>query len=362
MEVQNITIGDGDNNYTYNKTFNLKNEDTNYILELKTNSSKIEFSLYKENENLEKFGNSYSLNDLVNIDRSFAVFKSIEESRKQIEDIILSNKYVISLNNNNEISFIIKVVIFTNVVDIKFILKKAPIIQSELNIKMNTEIQNLKKEINELKNENNSLKNDIKELQNENTEFKNDIKELKKNIKELEEFIKFENNNNQNDDNLFKFKFKQGKNYTLNEKGNIATRNDSSGFDCTIIGDKEIPKNKISKWKLKINFESSFIIGVGPDNPNNEIEFYRKCWTLDCRNKKLILKSGSYSDYINNKYKDSLKKGDIITVEMNRINNTLSFSENQKNYGIASSEIPGDISLFPIVIIYGPSGSVEIVD
>ena len=75
--------------------------------------------------------------------------------------------------------------------------------------------------------------------------------------------------------------------------GKIATRNNERGFDCTIIGNKEIPKNKISKWKLKINsdFNNAFIIGVGPENINKEKDFFQKCWSFDCFNCRLILKS-----------------------------------------------------------------------
>ena len=83
---------------------------------------------------------------------------------------------------------------------------------------------------------------------------------------------------------------------------------------------------------------------------------------MDLHNKRLIIHSGSYSDYKNNKYNDKIKKGDIIGVEMNRINNSLSFNINNQNCGIACSNIPNDIILYPIVILYESPESVEIVD
>ena len=47
-----------------------------------------------------------------------------------------------------------------------------------------------------------------------------------------------------------------------------------------MIGDTPIPKNKISKWKIKLNSETKqswdIIIGIGPNNPNNEKAFYKK--------------------------------------------------------------------------------------
>jgi len=163
--------------------------------------------------------------------------------------------------------------------------------------------------------------------------------------------------------NDYIFNFKEGTNYTVTKEGKIATRNKQSGFDCTIIGNKEIPKNKISKWKLKINsdLKNAYIIGIGPENFNKENDFYRKCWSFDCNNSRLILNSGSYTDY-NTNNKERLKKGDIITIEVNRIDHTLSFSINDINYGIASSNIPSDDTLYPIVILYGSLASVQIID
>jgi len=162
----------------------------------------------------------------------------------------------------------------------------------------------------------------------------------------------------------FKFVFKQGQNYELSNDNKIATKTGNDGFDCTIIGNKEIPKNQISQWVFKINSDvnGAFIIGVGPDNPNNEIEFYRNCWSLDINNMKLILKSGKYSDYKNNELKITVKKGDIIKVDANRINNELSFSINGHNCGIASSEIPQNDTLYPVAIFQRTNTSIEILD
>ena len=74
------------------------------------------------------------------------------------------------------------------------------------------------------------------------------------------------------------------------------------------MGNKEIPKNKISKWKIKINnFEikdntCNILIGIGPDNPNNEENFYMKCWTFICGESQIVIKSGNGTKY-NNKNK-----------------------------------------------------------
>ena len=140
-------------------------------------------------------------------------------------------------------------------------------------------------------------------------EYKNYKLDFESKIDDLIESIKNYGNIFENKGNIFNFIFKEGTNYVVTNDGKIATRNEERGFDCTIIGNREIPKNKISKWKLKINsdFNNAFIIGIGPENINKEKDFFQKCWSFDCSNCELILKSQSYSDYNdNNKFK--LKK------------------------------------------------------
>ena len=80
-------------------------------------------------------------------------------------------------------------------------------------------------------------------------------------------------------ENILNFRFTEGTNYKLTNNGKIATRNEKRGFDCAIIGNRKIPKNKIIKWKLKINsgFKKEYLIGIGPKSINNENNFYVKC-------------------------------------------------------------------------------------
>ena len=166
------------------------------------------------------------------------------------------------------------------------------------------------------------------------------------------------------------FKFKEGKNYTLSNNCLIATKTEGGdNWNCTIVGNKEIPKNKISKWKIKINnfqidyfFGNSWniLIGIGPDNPNNEENFYMKSWTFICGESKISIKSGKGTRY-NNKKQKTLKKGDIIEVIVDRKLGNLSFAINGENYGIACSEIPKEDTLYPIVMINDENQIVEIV-
>ncbi len=173
------------------------------------------------------------------------------------------------------------------------------------------------------------------------------------------------------DDTKFIFKFEEGKNYSLSNNSLIATKtNGGNLWNCTIFGNREIPKNKISKWKIKINnLESNslfcnswnILIGIGPDNYNNEKNFYMKSWTFICGQSMICIKSGGGTIY-NNKKKAKLNNGDIIEVIVDRKLGNLSFAVNDENYGIACSEIPKEETLYPIVMIHDENQIVEIVE
>ena len=190
----------------------------------------------------------------------------------------------------------------------------------------------------------------IPENENELNEFLKTIKIFGKIIFEIPESLKF--------------KFKNGENYSVSNNGLIATKTGGGDdWNCTIIGDKEIPKNKVSKWRIRINnFKIRFntwniLIGIGPDNPNNKRDFYKECLSFICGNSMLSIKSSSQSNYNKN---EKLKKGDIIEVIVDRKAGSLSFSINDSNYGIAYSQVPKDDILYPIVMIYDQNQIVEL--
>jgi hypothetical protein len=163
---------------------------------------------------------------------------------------------------------------------------------------------------------------------------------------------------------IFEFKFRPGNNYNVTNNGLVATKNNGGdSFNCVIFGDREIPKNRISKWKIKIKTDTQkswdILIGIGPNNPNNEKDFYIKCWSFISSNSKLILKTGNSTDY--NNHSGRLKKGDIVEVIVDRQLGNLSFAINDSNYGIACSEIPKEDELFPTILIYDQNLIVEIV-
>ena len=204
------------------------------------------------------------------------------------------------------------------------------------------------------------INNNIKKCNSD--EIKIDFSPEDDNIDELEKNIK---KFGYIHSDKFHFKFKQGKNYSISNNGYIATK--SSGGDswnCIIVGDKEIPRDRISKWKIKINEDKKYqgntdiCIGIGPKSFNGNL--YDECWSICSKGSKAgLYNKNSSSDY--NNLKDNIKKGDIIEVIVDRKSGNLSFAINNINHGIACSNIPKDDILYPVVLFYEQGLSVEIV-
>jgi len=142
-----------------------------------------------------------------------------------------------------------------------------------------------------------------------------EIEELTKNIKKFGKIFKEENNN-------FTFKFEAGDNYTITNNNLIATKNGGEAWNCIITGDKEIPKDKISKWKIKINKDKKnsrnmdILIGIGPKGLKGNL--YEKCWSI-CSYVNSIIKlqlKENLSNYSN--HNEIIKAGDIIEVIIDR--------------------------------------------
>ena len=235
-----------------------------------------------------------------------------------------------------------------------------------LNSKINEciNIENIIKNINEINN--NIEKESLDNIKISFAPEKDELNTFLGKIKEFGTLIIEENNKDINEENKLLFKFKPGENYIVNENGHIATKTSGGNdWNCTIIGDKEIPKNKTSKWMIRINnFEIksntwNVLIGIGPNNNNNENRFYNKCWSFICGQSQLSIKSGSEKKY--NNHSGKLKKGDIIETTVDRQAGTLSFAVNGIDYGIAFSEVPKEDILYPIVMIYDQNQIVEII-
>ena len=203
---------------------------------------------------------------------------------------------------------------------------------------------------------NNNIEKCNKDINISFTPEDDNVYELEESIKKFGEIL---------ENNKLHFKFKQGNNYSITNNGYIATK--SSGGDqwnCVIVGDKEIPKNRISRWKIKINENKrnqnniDICIGIGPKSFNGNL--YNECWNIcSSTNKVGLYNKNKFSDYDN--LNDNIKKDDIIEVIVDRKSGNLSFAINNINHGIACSNIPKEETLYPTIVIYEQNHSVEIV-
>jgi len=199
----------------------------------------------------------------------------------------------------------------------------------------------------------NSKKVNVKFLSEEDEK----ITELTKSIKKFGEILKEENNN-------FKFKFEAGDNYIISNNNLIATKSGGDAWNCIIYGNREIPKDELSKWKIKINKDKKIsrnmdiFFGIGPKGVKGDL--YDGCWSMYSHVNSIIklqLKK-NFSNYGN--HNEIIKEGDIIEVIVDRKLGNLSFAVNNVNYGIACSSIPKEDILYPTIILYEKGLSVEI--
>ena len=336
------------------KDFDIKIGKINYIFSISESNTDINFVItQKERAEPFEYGEHYSLDKLIKINDVFKMFKSINAVRKSFESLLNAKKYSFEKNDEN-IIFTVKINIFEEVTDVSFILNKKKLKKEEIEKILNRQIN----EINELKAEFENLK--IKH-DKEISELNKEIKEIKEQNKELLDLFKQQNKE-------FFFCFRNGTNYTLTNKGKTAEKTSGGNYwNCTIIGDEIIPKNKISKWRIKlkkfridkkINTVNTFI-GIGPNNPENKRCFYDYCWSLSCGEPKIL---SNKTEIKFKKYPGNLKEDDIIEVIVDMTKGILSFKINNTDYGLTCSDIPTNEKLYPIVIINDMNQIVEILD
>ena len=130
---------------------------------------------------------------------------------------------------------------------------------------------------------------------------------------------------------VFKFISKLNSNYQVSENGLIATKNGRNDWDCVIMGDTEIPKNKISRWKIKLTYicdyqsnSWSILVGIGPKN-DGSYNSHHNCWSFICGECKINNKNKISQSTMN---KARLKSGSIIEVIIDRSKGYLSFIVN----------------------------------
>ena len=148
----------------------------------------------------------------------------------------------------------------------------------------------------------------------------------------------------------------------------IGSRHNS---ETAIIGNANIPLNKVLSWGIKIlktKYEGFGIyIGVAPSDINRNGEsISTTCgWYFDCESAKLL--SGPPHNYRDKEYGPKREKGkyvhtgDTVGVEMDTTKGELSFMLKGVNLGVAYEGIPLDKPLVPCVIIRRYKDSVELV-
>ena len=158
----------------------------------------------------------------------------------------------------------------------------------------------------------------------------------------------------------FDFKFNKEEYYNIYNNGLSITKS-KDGWNGLIKGDKEIPKNKISRWKVKLNSNirkdyDDFFIGIGTINSKNDND----SWSIysHCSDIYLNLKGNSLNY---NSHKGTFKKDDVIEVIIDRITNKLSFTVNEVDFGIACSDIPKEEKLYPTIRLYEKDLKVDLV-
>ena len=383
------------------KNYKVKLNDIEYNLLIRSDNESINFLLSPLTiKNLYSYEEIYNCEKLSKINKIFLAFDSIETISQSIEQMIENNKYSIKEKNEN-VEINLKVSLFEKLIDINLILKKKNINQNQINNNIFGQLTDLNDKIEKIMKENKNLNDEIHVLKEENKKIQNlneEIQILKEENKKNEKIIQILKEENQkikksNEDLLnlfhefkknfknetngenFKFRFRPGNNYTISKNGLVATKTKTLNknsiwceWNCCIIGDKEIPKNKISKWKIRINSIANnlvnswnILIGIGPDNINEEKNFQRKCWSFICGESKIKIKTNE-KDYINKKGSKRIKNNDIIEVIVDRQNGNLSFEVNGINYGIACSDIPKDDILYPVINIYDENQTIEILD
>ena len=220
------------------------------------------------------------------------------------------------------------------------------------------------------------IENNIKDINNindiiekSNNSFKRKIKLIPETEEEINQILStiksLGNITIQSEKFIFQFQPNLSNNYKLSENGLIATKNGSDDWDCVIMGNIEIPKNYISKWKIKLNYITdyrlnswSILIGIGPKYDGSK-NFHHKCWSFICGECSFNIRNKVYKSNMN---KTRLKSGTVIEIIVDRIKGYLSFIVNGNDYGVACKEIPKEEILYPFVSLYDNGQIVEIIE
>ncbi len=230
---------------------------------------------------------------------------------------------------------------------------------NKLNLLINDCI-NIENNIEDLK----TINENFKKCNNENIEKIKFIPDEENKINEFMEIIK-SFGNIYYDNISYKFKqcpidTKEDLKYEISgENNNIATKTGTDGKTLCIICEKELKKNKIYKWKIKILKSKQYQINVGITTIDfmEKSQGYTNGWYLFCNDFKLC--SGPPHNFLGKI--SNLKKNDEIIIVMDMYKGALKFITNNEDKGDSYTDIPLDKSLFPSITLYNKDDSVEII-
>ena len=170
-----------------------------------------------------------------------------------------------------------------------------------------------------------------------------------------------------NTNNNFKFKkcpinIQENRYDFVNENDNIIIKTGKTDKFIVAICEKELEKNKIHKWKIKIikSKSNSINIGVSPiDIDINSLSPFSYGWFLYCKNSKLY--SGKPQNYFGKETKFKIPKDEIILV-MDMIKGILKFKIDGEDKGESYTNIPTDKPLVPVVTLYNADDSFQLIE
>ena len=216
------------------------------------------------NKNI-KYLEEFSKNIEDSINKLKEILKTINESKDKLKkNISIIFTKIRSILNDREDELLKEVDEFYNKAFMKEdLIKKGEKAPNQIKLFLNKG-----KALNESWNDDNKLIRNINDCIN----IENNIK----NIIEINEAIKNYNNKNTNIQFLTEEKEINNILEKITKFGKIGEEENRSNWDGIIQGDKEIPKNKVTKWKLKLNSDlnsifDDFYLGICKKNSKNYI-------------------------------------------------------------------------------------------
>ena len=145
--------------------------------------------------------------------------------------------------------------------------------------------------------------------------------------------------------------------HLTNDRKTVSKITGGSKWNCTAIGDKNLVKGKINKWKIQLTkINSSIVVGIVPKDINIVAEEnWKKGYVTNCLNFDRH-NLGVYQPFLNYE----AKEGYIVEIIVNLENGELSFSVNGKDLGIFCNNIIKDIEYVPFIDIYNERNEITL--